>query len=261
MSTQELRFEPMTTGMVLDRAFRLYVQNFPLMIGISAIINIPLLLLTVLSATFVPLGPYSFPALVLAMISFLVAAVIVNPLVIGAATKAVSERYLGHQVTVREAVRASWAKLITLMLTQFVVGFIVLFGMILLIVPGILWALSYVLIAPVAMIETSDRQKIRQRSWELVKGNRGKVFIILWVIIVAQFLMLAAAGFVVGLVFEPGSSGGNLMTQVASYILQTLVYPLQAIAITLLYYDFRIRKEGFDLEMLSQAVDQPPGTA
>jgi hypothetical protein len=30
--------------------------------------------------------------------------------------------------------------------------------------------------------------------------------------------------------------------------------PMVALSITLLYYDLRIRKEGFDLEMLSRAV-------
>jgi hypothetical protein len=36
--------------------------------------------------------------------------------------------------------------------------------------------------------------------------------------------------------------------------------PLGIIADILLYYDFRIRKEGFDLEMLSRALDATPET-
>ncbi len=37
-------------------------------------------------------------------------------------------------------------------------------------------------------------------------------------------------------------------------ILGIVFYPVGTIAITLLYYDLRIRKEGFDLEMLSRAI-------
>jgi hypothetical protein len=33
VSTRETNFEPMTAGMILDKSFRLYLQNFALMIG------------------------------------------------------------------------------------------------------------------------------------------------------------------------------------------------------------------------------------
>ena len=46
MSTIENNFEPMTAGMILDKSFRLYLQNFALMVGLSAILNIPLLAFT-----------------------------------------------------------------------------------------------------------------------------------------------------------------------------------------------------------------------
>ena len=41
MSTNELYLEPMTAGMILDRTFRLYVQNFSLMIGVTAMFRYP----------------------------------------------------------------------------------------------------------------------------------------------------------------------------------------------------------------------------
>jgi len=46
LSTVEQQFEPMSVGMVLDRAFRLYTQNFPLMFGITAILHAPILLVS-----------------------------------------------------------------------------------------------------------------------------------------------------------------------------------------------------------------------
>ena len=39
----------------------------------------------------------------------------------------------------------------------------------------------------------------------------------------------------------------NLLTQ----IVQILLYPVLAVTVTLLYYDLRIRKEGFDIEMMA----------
>ena len=48
MSAVEHNFEPMTVGMILDRSFRLYAQNFSLMFGITAIFNLPLIVLSAL---------------------------------------------------------------------------------------------------------------------------------------------------------------------------------------------------------------------
>ena len=42
MSSDRPRFEAMTTGVLLDRAFRLYAQNFSLMLGITAAAYVPL---------------------------------------------------------------------------------------------------------------------------------------------------------------------------------------------------------------------------
>ena len=51
-----------------------------------------------------------------------------------------------------------------------------------------------------------------------------------------------------------GSAAHTMVTglfEIAGTILAT---PISAVAFILLYYDLRIRKEGFDLEMLSQTL-------
>src|SRR5262245_53444823 len=192
------QFEPMTIGMVLDRAFRLYTQNFPLMLGITAVLQVPtLFLVTVLPLTTPYLGRYPLFEMLAALSSGIFALItvfVVYPLVTGATTKAVSDKYLGRSVTVGNALKEAWGCIGTLLLTQWVAGLIVAVGFLLLIVPGILWMLSYALIAPIVVIEATDRSvsrqvhsltgsvktapvimdrsDIRRRSWDLVKGNR-----------------------------------------------------------------------------------------
>jgi uncharacterized membrane protein len=177
-------------------------------------------------------------------------------LITGATTAAVSDIYLGNMVTAGSALSAAWRKAWTLLKTQFIVGLIVGVGILLIIVPGILWALSYALVAPVIMIEgTTSGSEVRRRSWELVRGNRGKVFLILFALIVIQWLVGVGIGIisVIGQ-FGFGASNITMISQVLNGIVSILLTPMSAIAVTLLYYDFRIRKEGFDLEMLSRAV-------
>lgn len=258
MSTKDLYLEPMTTGMILDRSFRVYMQNFALMVALSAIVNVPLLLFSV-GVPFLQGANIVFACLgaLVAAITFLVSMFIIAPLVTGAATKAVGERFLGNEITAFAALKFAWGYVFTLLLVQIVVGLIMIVGFLLLIVPGIIWMLSYSVVAPIIVLEKSrDGAAIRNRSWHLVKGHRWKAFGILVVVLVAQFLpssvsFLIQASF--GLESPVAGAVGNLISGIAGL----LTYPLNPIAFTLLYYDLRIRKEGFDLEMLSRAISNP----
>src|SRR6185295_11634853 len=187
----------------------------------------------------------------------LISYIIITPLVNGATTKAISERYLGNEITIKAAFREAWQHVGTLLLTQLTVSLIVIAGFFLLFVPGILWSLSYALVAPVAVLEDTNPEETRHRSWNLVKGNRGKVFAVMFVIVCLTYLALFGIGFVVGASLNTESDAGTLISNVMQTLISILIAPLYSIAVTLLYYDMRIRKEGFDLEMLSRAVSKP----
>jgi hypothetical protein len=45
---------------------------------------------------------------------------------------------------------------------------------------------------------------------------------------------------------------GEVLSTVVVAVVSLLIYPLLSCVFTLFYYDLRVRKEGFDLEMLSQ---------
>lgn len=255
MSSLETRFEPMTIGRLLDRCFRIYFQNFPLMVGISAFAYLPLLAFQssdLFSGTDAELGPM---AIITGVLAFVISFVVVAPMAIAATTMAVSDRYLGNEVTVGAALKGAWGHVVTLLLTQLVVGLIVMVGLILFIVPGIFLAVSYALVAPVAILETSDRTAIRKRSWALVDGNRGKVFGVMFVLWLLGILLATSSSVLLLLTgIDTGSSMAAVLRFSMDSILGIVLYPVGTIAITLLYYDLRIRKEGFDLEMLSRAI-------
>ena len=106
------------------------------------------------------------------------------------------------------------------------------------------------------MIEGSaNGREIRQRSWGLVKGHRGKVFVVFLVIVAIQVLVQIGVAVVGTFAFGPGN--GSAVLSILENVVSLLLTPISAIAVTLLYYDFRIRKEGFDLEILSQSIGGP----
>jgi len=289
VSARENNFEPMTAGMILDKAFRLYLENFALMVGLSAILNIPVLAFTLIfgggqvnpdntnvSALLVGLLP---------LLPLLLAMLLIVPLISGATTAAVSDVYLGNSVTVGHALSAAWSRAWSLLKNQFIISFIVggavigagivlsLFagflvavsvprilvaaivfvGIIPVLVLAIFLALSYMLVSPIIMIEGSKNDsQIRRRSWVLVKGNRLKIFLILLAITAIQLLVQLGIAGVMFVAFGIGTS--SMVTQAMNGLISILLTPMSVISVTLLYYDFRIRKEGFDLEMLSHAI-------
>jgi hypothetical protein len=80
-----------------------------------------------------------------------------------------------------------------------------------------------------------------------------KVFVVLFVLTFPQ-LLVSISLILVQASFGPESVMGEVITGVLSGLTGLLLYPLNAIAVTLLYYDLRIRKEAFDLEMMSRAL-------
>lgn len=254
------RFEAMTSGALLDRMFRLYGENFTLLLGIVAVSYAPIFgLQLVAQAVGLSLKGFAGP-LIMALASFgvlLLILLVAYPLAEGAATYAISQRYLGRSVTIGQAYRRSCARWGTLLNAQVSVGLRVLGGTLLLIVPGILCALSYMTTIPAVMLEGGKARVSMKRSWELTQGGRGKVLGVMIVAGVLQWIPGLAVMLLLGLVVDRQSAAGQLLVQVLGNLASLVVLPLGVIGPLLLYYDFRIRKEGFDLEMLGQALSEP----
>jgi hypothetical protein len=252
------RFEAMTTGVLLDRAFRLYTSNFSLMLGITAAAYVPFYLIMVIIESRVgvnvqaPSGGLS--TLLFQIVFMILWASIAFPIASGAATYAISERYLGNEVTVGEALRLALSRFWTLSIAQITATIRVMFGFLLLVVPGILWMLSYALIVPAVLIEGQNATPSLRRSRELVKGHRGKVFCVMFIVNLLQGILALGVSMVSGMIFSSDSGSGAVLNSAMNNLLSIFLTPLGIVATILLYYDMRIRKEGFDLEMLSRAI-------
>jgi hypothetical protein len=255
-STRMPRFEAMTTGALLDRAFRLYANNFALLLGITAVAYVPLYAVTLLIQANLTGGigvTASLSALVVQVVFIILWASIALPISTGAATFAISERYLGNPVNSAEALHHALKNLWTMSIAQLSAGVRIMLGFILFIVPGILWSLSYALIIPAVMVEGHKAGPSLKRSAELAKGHRGKVFAIMVVINLLVVLLSRGVGSLAKVVLNLESTGGAIFGNAIDNIVTILLTPLGIVANILLYYDLRIRKEGFDLEMLSRS--------
>lgn len=94
-----------------------------------------------------------------------------------------------------------------------------------------------------------------KRSWALANGHVGRVFGILFVtslvVAIIASIITGPVQYIVAM-FLKDSIVGTAVQSGVSAIASALLEPITAIVLVLLYYDLRIRKEGFDLQMLAR---------
>jgi hypothetical protein len=101
-----------------------------------------------------------------------------------------------------------------------------------------------------------------KRSATLSKGSRFRIFLIYTVFVLLAIILGAALG---GLAGAAGLLISNLtarliLTYVAGFISGLLTGPLATIGIALVYYDERVRKEAFDLQLMMSSLDAVPAS-
>lgn len=106
----------------------------------------------------------------------------------------------------------------------------------------------------VTLAEKASAGDSVDRSRSLSAGRRWNIFgAIAVAVLIVMLLAFGAMILIVPLIF----SDQAILAQVVNAIVSLITYPFIPIVATLLYFDARIRKEGFDIEHLAAAIDAP----
>ncbi|MGD2134868.1 MAG: hypothetical protein PVF27_01860, partial [Gemmatimonadales bacterium] len=84
----------------------------------------------------------------------------------------------------------------------------------------------------------------------LTKGFKMRAFGLSIVI----SLILMVPSMVAGYLMAIAPAQGDVGLQIIGQLIQVLLYPVMPCALTLYYYDLRVRKEAFDLEYLGREI-------
>lgn len=268
----------------------MYRSHFALYFGTSAVAySLVLILGLVTNLAVLPhvaKNPKQMQALSV-LFSMVNSAVATLPIAIGIAAliAAVAANYLGQTMTIRQAyaaVRKRWVRCILIPLVAYFyaltpvmlacaataivfvavpagsVRFLAVGVMVLLIVAAFafafLLALHWALAIPGAMLEDLKIHPSLKRSYALTKGSLGRIFVML--LLVGVVMMIVQYAVLIPLLFLTVKNHGaitlasRILTPVSSFLSGSIVMPIIAIALTLFYYDQRIRKEGYDVQWL-----------
>ncbi|HLB81762.1 MAG TPA: hypothetical protein VJJ54_01610 [Gemmatimonadales bacterium] len=245
MATTQLR--PMALGEILDASFALLRRHAGVFFGIAIVCQgLPTAL-----GLFVQLagGPQEHFGLyilsqVLSFVGYL--------LVTGASIRVVSQAYLGHEPSMGDALDFAFSKMGRSFSAGFASGILIGLACLLLLIPGIVVACGLAVAVQAAVLEPLPGGTDGVgRSWKLTSGFKWKAFGLYFVGTVLFLLFILGFGVIAGIaaaIFPP------LMVPavIGLGLISLFLYPFVSCVFTLFYYDLRVRKEAFDLELLSQ---------
>jgi membrane-anchored glycerophosphoryl diester phosphodiesterase (GDPDase) len=225
------------------------------------------------------------PSLGLRLVILILLLVVAFPLETAAFTKVVADRYQGRRTSLGQAYEFATGRWLALIgLGLLILGLIFGALIVLVLVAVLLGALLHglgavldfllvvaavifgfvayvrvVLSAPVLVLEHLGPADALRRSWELTRGGAWRAFGVLLLLTI----MVGIAGFLVDLLINAGATAGGGLTSpeghlielIGAIVVQSLLSPFVAVGLVLLYFDFRLRKEG------PESIQPAPGPA
>jgi hypothetical protein len=272
---------------IVDTAFTIWRRNFGQMtiIGIAATVPIVLALVLGLGSLFTAgmTGNAVSGSAILSMapmiLVFVVILVLWMAVVDGAMTLAAGDAYFGREVSAASALRGALSKGGTLVLSNIlrmltiggaaVVGGIVIallgrtnggIAVLLIIVLSVLMLLLFARLfatTNAVVFENSGASESLSRSFAISKDSAWRIFGVILLSYVVLIVAQIAIGLTVQLVISMVLRSPVVASMVGN-VIGALLYPFLSIALMVLYFDQRIRKEGYDLDVLSDGLPKSP---
>lgn len=244
MSPTELH--PRSATEIIDAAFRLLGQHYARLAAISVTVMLPLIITRIFIPVETPLENFR---LYMAVIGVTFTC---SSLAEAATVIAVSDSYLTGSVDIAGALAATLSRILWVLVLALVRLLLVIVAAFALLFPGLYVWLRTFAAMPALLLERLSPADAIGRSWRLADGSMWKVtgtLFLAFLIFYVLFIVLAMLAGVVSALF--GFRGSPALGALES-VLSALLYPVVSVVITLLYYDLRIRREGFDLEIMAK---------
>ena len=248
-----LRGESEGIGALYRRAFSLYSEYFPKFVKLSFIAHIPVIVTTILliavSIAEVKMPPVTLTqkivmtcALVIVGILKIVSLVIAGAVISGSTAVIITQLSAAplRPVQVRTAIRVLRKRWHPFLKTMLMVTWRILLGLILLVIPGLIVMVRYILYAPVVLIEGLEKKPAMRRARELASRSWRTIII---VTILQMLIPSIISGILGGLIGASLKVNRNALAyRIFEQLLalnQIFILPLMSIVPALLYIKMR----------------------
>ncbi|MGH7578538.1 MAG: hypothetical protein ACREM9_00075 [Gemmatimonadales bacterium] len=237
---------PLSVGEILDVSFTLYRRHFATLGTVAVLCSgLPVLL-----SLYIEASGGVLQNLQLTLVYYVIFTVL-SSIATAATVFVVSESYLGRPLSAGGALRRATPLLGRLIICSLLFAIVVGFGFLLFMIPGIVLLCGLLLAFPSLVLEAgSSPTGALSRSWSLTRGSRWRMLGLLATLVILLYVPIVALGAIATVAFP----SDGILTLAVVGVLQMLLYPLLYCVLTVAYYDLRVRKEGFDLEVLASTL-------
>jgi hypothetical protein len=239
---------------VFSKSVAIYSRRFLQFIILTVIASIPNYLALLLIR--VPTTRTEFASIATARVSLTLIDIATKSLASGAVMYGVVQELRGRTFSVGDSILVALRRFLPMVGVAICTTIVIALGIVLLIIPGIMFACMYYVASPVCVAEQAGVFTSMSRSSFLTKGHRWQVFGI--------FLLLLAGGLALGAIltgtliwtatrgFVWGSTTGVLITRLA---LSAIIGAFNGVLMGVLYYELRVDKEGVDIDKIAGVFD------
>jgi hypothetical protein len=263
----------MSAGDILDRGLKMLFARLPAFYAINFIVMFPLIFLVMASIFIIFKGENvadrSYWNLSFVYFFYPVAAAMLQPIATGAVIYVVSQQIEGKRAKIWDALSYGFSRFGTLLGASFLVGLMIGVARLACCIPGIIVQSIYAFVTQAVLFEKMRVGESLRRSFSLGSKYFLHVLLLIFMIILADSVVFWSLVLGVEEILPTSNdipSARGLLTNVnlqnllilASLILlaDILFRTYYAVCTTILYFDLRIRKEGFDLELAARLQDE-----
>ena len=266
------RLRPLSVGEILDVSIKICVAHWRTLVKAVLVVVVPVQILsTLLTAdvtasqfdlttsstqtpeeTFEELNQYLGGLAISTTLQ--IAAVL---LASAACFRAVAQSYLGEDSDWRSSLSYAFRLAPSLLWLTLLYGLGVLAGMLLFIAPGVWLFIAWAFAMPALLAEGVRGRAALTRSFRLVKGRWWRTF----GVVALGFLLAGITSSVLQGLFLVGILVNNdndvlvvVLNGVAGVVGLLITTPFQSALLAVVYFDLRVRQEGFDLELLARGI-------
>ena len=263
--TPQLR--PLSIGETLDAGFRLLRARFGTLLICVLVPMVPLSIISTIIVASTDDQAFDVNATTTtsddgaAIAGTLIGALIQGAaaaLAVAACFRVISSAYLGERAEAGPSLRYGLSRLLPLMVAYIVLSIVVGVSALFLLIPAIFLAVKWSVTFAAIVAERAGPFRSMGRSWGLTRGHWWRVFGTLLVValisLVLYLAVVAGLGGAIATSDDMSEFTYATLTTALTVILFAILYPLVASIITVIYYDLRVRNEGFDLQLLAQGV-------
>lgn len=267
----DLRLRARSVTEIVDAAFQLYKRDPLEYILVTAVAYAPLIVaqlimlrgIVSLSAS-APLSPS--PYFIIGLLS-----VFVYALMSAVLSRFASDVYLGKPASIKDALRSVARVLPALVGATFGLALIWILGFVPMIIGivatlpvliglgvpfGMVWIFYIVArffaVFQVIVLESPQIIRAFSRSSTLSRGRKGHILLTMLLVFMIFFVLSMATTVISGMI--AALTGSFAASTALQSLFAVIGYPLIGITQVILYYDTRIRAEGFDIELMASAL-------